>query len=255
MDLGLKGKRAILSGGSRGIGRAILERLVAEGVSVAFFARGEEGVDETVAALGDPASVYGSSVDASDYEAVTSWVQQSADTLGGIDIVICNTSASASLESDPQAWQENYNVDLMCAVAMAGTAHPWLQQSTAAALLQIATVTAFEHHDMPVCPSYGAIKAATINHMAQLAQRWGAEGIRANSVSPGPIFVEGGAWDTIKQDYFELYERDRLAHPSERMGSAEEVANVAVFLCSPAASWVNGANVVVDGGFTKGVGF
>jgi 3-oxoacyl-[acyl-carrier protein] reductase len=108
---------------------------------------------------------------------------------------------------------------------------------------------------MSVCPSYGAIKAATVNYAAQLAQNWGGKGIRSNSVSPGPIYVEGGAWQHIKEHYFDLYERDRLAHPSGRLGSAEEVANVAVFVCSPAASWINGENVVVDGGFTKRVGF
>ena len=143
----------------------------------------------------------------------------------------------------------------MGAVIMNETALPWLEESGAAAVLQVATVTAFEHHDMSVCPSYGAIKAATINHAAQLAQNWGDKGIRSNSVSPGPIYIDGGAWQGIKEHYFELYERDRLAHPSGRLGSAEEVANVAVFVCSPAASWINGENVVVDGGFTKRVGF
>lgn len=255
MDLGLQGKRAIVSGGSRGIGRAIVERLVAEGAQVAFFARGQEGVEQTVAELGADGNVHGASVDAADYEAVTRWVGEAAATLGGIDIVVCNTSAASSLESNPEAWRRNYDIDLMCAVALVEAAHPRLLKSDAAAILQIATITAFEHHDIPVCASYGAIKAATINHMAQLAQRWGTEGIRANSVSPGPIFVEGGAWDNIKQNYFDLYERDRLAHPTQRMGTPEEVANVAAFLCSPAASWVNGANVVVDGGFTKRVGF
>jgi len=168
MELGLEGKRVIISGGSRGIGLAIAQKFLQEGAAVAFFARGEPGVT---------------------------------------------------------------------------------------ANLQIATVTAFEHHDMSVCPSYGAIKAATVNHAAQLAQNWGGKGIRSNSLSPGPIYIEGGAWQGIKENYFELYERDRLAHPADRLGSAEEVANVAVFICSPAASWVNGENVVVDGGFTKRVGF
>jgi NAD(P)-dependent dehydrogenase (short-subunit alcohol dehydrogenase family) len=175
--------------------------------------------------------------------------------LGGIDIVINNTSASASVEWTVEAWRNSFEVDLMGAVAMNETALPWLEASSAAAILQIATVTAFEHHDMSVCPSYGAIKAATVNYAAQLAQNWGGKGIRSNSVSPGPIYIEGGAWQHIKEHYFHLYERDRLAHPSGRLGSAEEVANVAVFVCSPAASWINGENVVVDGGFTKSVGF
>jgi enoyl-ACP reductase-like protein len=77
----------------------------------------------------------------------------------------------------------------------------------------------------------------------------------ASKYSPGPIYFEGGAWESIKENYFDLYERDCLAHPGKRMGSPEEVANVAVFVCSPAASWVNGENVIVDGGFTKRVGF
>lgn len=255
MELNLAGKKAIVSGGSRGIGLAIVEKLLDEGASVAFFARGAEGVQQVVGQLSGKGTVYGDSVDAADYQGVCAWVASAAERLGGIDIVVNNTSASSSLEFTPQAWKNNFDIDMMSAVAMAESAYPHLQRSSAAAILQIATITAFEHHDVPVCPSYGALKAATINHAAQLAQRWGGEGIRSNTVSPGPIFVEGGAWDGIKQNYFELYERDRLAHPSQRLGSAEEVANVAVFICSPAASWVNGANVVVDGGFTKSVGF
>ncbi len=183
------------------------------------------------------------------------WVKTAAEQLGGIDIVINNTSASASVEWTVEAWRQSFEVDLMGAVVMNETALPWLEESAAAAILQIATVTAFEHHNMSVCPSYGAIKAATVNYAAQLAQNWGGKGIRSNSVSPGPIYIEGGVWQDIKEHYFELYERDRLAHPSGRLGSAEEVANVAVFVCSPAASWINGENVVVDGGFTKRVGF
>lgn len=255
MDLNLSGKRAIVSGGSRGIGRAIVKKLLEEGASVAFFARGQEDIDSSLSDLGAVGTVYGESVDASDYDAVCEWVQRSAEKLGGIDIVINNTSASANPESSPEAWKNNFDIDLMSAVAMVETATPFLEASEAAAVLQIATITAFEHHDMPVCPSYGALKAATINLSAQYAQRLGVHGVRSNVVSPGPIYFEGGAWEGIKEHYFELYERDRLMHPSGRMGSPDEVANVAVFLCSPAASWTNGANVVVDGGFTKSVGF
>ena len=255
MDLNLSGKRVILSGGSRGIGLAIAARFLEEGAHVAFFARREAGVQEALEALGSKGDVYGDSVDAADAEAIRAWVLKTAQQLGGIDIVINNTSASASIEWNDEAWRNSFNVDLMAAVTMNETALPFLEQSDAAAVLQVATVTAFEHHDLSVCPSYGAIKAATVNYSAQLAQNWGDKGIRSNSVSPGPIFIEGGAWDGIKQNYFDLYERDRLAHPSERLGSAEEVANVAVFVCSGAASWINGENVVVDGGFTKRVSF
>ena len=255
MNLNLNGKRVILSGGSRGIGLAIAARFLEEGANVAFFARGEAGVQAALEELGSKGEFYGDSVDAADTEAVRAWVLKAAQQLGGVDIVINNTSASASIEWNDEAWRNSFNVDLMAAVTMNETALPFLEESDAAAVLQVATVTAFEHHDLSVCPSYGAIKAATVNYSAQLAQNWGDKGIRSNSVSPGPIFIEGGAWDGIKQNYFDLYERDRLAHPSERLGSAEEVANVAVFVCSGAASWINGENVVVDGGFTKRVSF
>lgn len=255
MDLQLSGKRVILSGGSRGIGLAIAGRFLEEGASVAFFARDEAGVHKALQELGDKGKVYGHSVDAADTESVRAWVVEAAKQLGGIDIVINNTSASASIEWTDEAWHNSFNVDLMAAVTMNETALPFLEQSDAAAVLQVATVTAFEHHDLSVCPSYGAIKAATVNYSAQLAQNWGDKGIRSNSVSPGPIYIEGGAWHGIKENYFDLYERDRLAHPTERLGTADEVANVAVFICSGAASWINGENVVVDGGFTKRVSF
>ncbi len=255
MDLGLRGKRVIISGGSRGIGLAIAGKFLAEGACVAFFARGQEGVKSALEELSANGLIYGAALDAADHSAIRSWVKTAAAQLGGIDIVINNTSASASVEWTDEAWRQSFEVDLMGAVAINEAALPWLGESDAAAILQIATVTAFEHHNMSVCPSYGAIKAATVNYAAQLAQNWGSKGIRSNSVSPGPIYIEGGAWQYIKEHHFDLYERDRLAHPGERLGSAQEVANVAVFVCSPAASWINGENVVVDGGFTKRVGF
>ncbi|MCX2978435.1 SDR family NAD(P)-dependent oxidoreductase [Candidatus Marimicrobium litorale] len=254
MDMRLKDRRVLVSGASRGIGLAIVERFLAEGASVAFFARGQQGVDDALAALNGKGQVCGAVVDSSEHDALRAWVTQAAETLGGIDIVVNNTSASASVEWTEAAWRNSFEVDMMGSVVMSTAALPWLEASDAAAVLQVATVTASEHHDMSVCPSYGAIKAATVNHAAQLAQNWGGKGIRSNSISPGPIYFEGGAWEDIKENYFDLYERDRLAHPSGRMGTAEEVANVAVFVCSPAASWINGENVVVDGGFTKGVG-
>ena len=99
--------------------------------------------------------------------------------------------------------------------------------------MQIATITAIEHHDVPINPSYRASKAATINLIAQLAQRWGAEGIRANTVSPGPILIEKGRWDDIRGRRPEIYERDRRMHPQQRMGTGDEIADVVAFLASP----------------------
>jgi 3-oxoacyl-[acyl-carrier protein] reductase len=99
------------------------------------------------------------------------------------------------------------------------------------------------------------MKAATINYVAQLAQQWGPDGIRANTVSPGPIFIPGRRWQGISERHPDIYERDRDRRPSKRMGTADEVATIVTVLASPIASWVTGQNIVVDGGYTKRVGF
>ena len=113
MDLQLNDKKAIVSGGSRGIGLAIVEKLLDEGASVAFFARGEEGVNKAVETLKSKGTVYGDALDAGNYDDVCSWVERAAKSLGGIDIVINNTSASSSLEFTPEAWKNNFDIDLI----------------------------------------------------------------------------------------------------------------------------------------------
>lgn len=255
MDLQLGGKRALVAGGSKGIGRACAQRLLEEGASVAFYARGQEAIDKTVDELGRIGTVFGTSVDGADYDAVTRWADLAAGQLGGIDIVVNNTTASGQLEWGRQAYINNFDVDLMSCVALNDAALPYFRAAGGGAIVQIATITALEHHAMPISPSYGAMKAATINMTAQLAQRWGPDNIRANCVSPGPIQFPGGVWDSIEHEYPDYYRRDRAQHPTQRMGTDYEVADVVVFLASPRAAWVNGANVVVDGGFTKRVGY
>lgn len=255
MDLKLKDKRVVISGASKGIGRACAQRFLEEGASVAFFARGQEVIDATVGALGKIGPVFGESIDGADYDAVTAWADRAAGQLGGIDVVVNNVTASGQLEWGRQAYINNFDVDLMACVALNDAALPHFQAAGGGAIVQIATITALEHHDMPISPSYGAMKAATINMTAQLAQRWGPMNIRANCVSPGPIQFKDGVWDSIEVGYPVEYERDRTQHPLQRMGTDWEVADVVVFLASPRAGWVNGANVVVDGGFTKMVGY
>ena len=255
MDLGLDGARAVISGGTQGIGLAVAKELLREGASVSIAARRQAGVDAALEELAALGTAVGQVCDVSDYEATVGWMQNAAKTLGGIDIVVHNATASGQPGTGPQPWLNNFNIDLMGMVGMSEGALPFLEQSERAALVQIATITGIEHHDVPISPSYGAMKAASIRHMAQLAQTWGPKGIRANSVSPGPIFIDGGVWNRIKDEAAALYERDRDYHPTKRMGSAEEVARVVAFLASPAASWVNGTNVRVDGAFTRGVNF
>jgi 3-oxoacyl-[acyl-carrier protein] reductase len=255
MDLGLAGKRAVVSGASHGIGRAVASRLLREGASVAICARDVGGVEAAVKELGEFGTVVGHPCDFADEQAVRGWVQTAAEALGGIDIVVSNASASGQHGTGSGPWELNFKVDVLGCVALCEAAKPYLDQSDAAAIVQIGTITAIEHHDVPINPSYGALKAAMINYMAQLAQRWGGDGIRANTVSPGPIFIEGRKWDSISERRPEIYERDRDRHPSQRMGTADEVAAIVTVLASPIASWVTGENVVVDGGYTKRVGY
>ncbi len=255
MDLGLKDAKAVISGGTQGIGLAVAKELLKEGATVAIAARRKEGVDAAIAELSAFGNAIGQVCDVSDYEATTQWMQAAGDAMGGIDIVVHNATASGQPGEGPEPWKQNFAIDVLGMVGMSEGALPFLEKSDRAALVQIATITGIEHHDVPISPSYGAMKAASIRHMAQLAQTWGSKGIRANSVSPGPIFIEGGVWNMIKDNAAALYERDRDYHPTKRMGTAEEVARVVAFLASPAASWVNGANVRVDGAFTRGVDF
>lgn len=255
MELGLSGRRALISGGSQGIGRAVVETLLGEGASVALCARDREGVETAVRELRDRGPVVGHVCDFADDRAVRRWVDVAAATLGGVDILVSNASASGQHGGGREPWEVNFRVDVLGCVALCEAAKPYLERSDAAAIVQIGTITAIEHHDVPISASYGALKAATINYMAQLAQRWGPLGIRANTVSPGPILIEGRKWDSLRERRPAIFERDRDAHPMKRMGTAQEVANMVTVLASPVASWVNGAHVVVDGGYTKRVGF
>ncbi len=255
MDLGLKGAKAVISGGSQGIGLAVAKQLMTEGAEVQIAARNKDALDAAVSELGALGKASGYVCDVADYDATVAWMNSAAEAMGGLDIVVHNATASGQPDGGPASWRSNFEVDVLGMVGMSEGALPHLEQSEKAALVQIASITGIEHHDVPISPSYGAMKAASIRHMAQRALQWGEKGIRANTVAPGPIYIEGGAWNNIKDNATALYERDRDWHPSKRMGTAEEVARVVAFLASPAASWVNGTTVRVDGAFCRGVDF
>lgn len=253
MDLGLSGKRFVVTGGTRGIGRAIVEGLLAEGAAVAFCARTPESVSAAQQELaGDGATVVGTPVNVGDGAAVADWVAQSVETLGGLDGVVANVSALAIPESH-ESWRTSFEVDMMGTVGLVDAALPHLLKSDAGSIVTISSVSGREI-DFAAGP-YGTFKAAIIHYTQGLAYKLAAQGVRANTVSPGNTYFEGGVWPTIEKDDPELFAAALALNPTGRMATPREVANAAVFLSSPAASFITGTNLVVDGALTRGVQF
>jgi 3-oxoacyl-[acyl-carrier protein] reductase len=251
MDLQLAGLRALVTGGTRGIGRAVVEAFVAEGTSVAFCARDADAVKVTQETLSaDGATVLGTALDVADAEALTAWVSTAADALGGLDIVVSNVSALA-IEDKPENWTASFEVDLMAAVRIVNAALPYLEASPAASIVAVSSVSGREV-DFAAGP-YGTIKAALIHYMQGLANQLADKGIRANSVSPGNTYFEGGVWANIEQNLPELFSTAMALNPTGRMGTPDEIARTVVFVSSPASSRTSGANILVDGALTRGV--
>lgn len=251
MDLGLKGLRAVVTGGTKGIGRAAAEIFAAEGARVALCARNEGEVRDTVSALmkcGTPA--FGQAVDVSKKAALESFVSESSNALGGIDIVVANVSALA-VEDDEAAWKAGFETDMMHSVRLVNAAMPWLEKSKAASIVLVSSVSGREIDFTG--PAYGAFKAALAHYAQGLAHKLAAKGIRANTVSPGNTYFPGGIWQQIETGNPELFKTALGLNPTGRMATAEEIARGIVFLASPASSFTTGTNLVIDGALTKGV--
>jgi len=254
MDLGLTGKRALVTGASKGIGLAIASRLASEGAAVAICARGEGALKESAAALaGSGVAVHADVVDVADGDALKAFVREAAEALGGLDIVVHNTSASAG--RGPEQWINSFNIDLMPLIHLVDAAMPSLEASDAGAVVAIGTTNALETAPPASANSYGAFKAAVIQHASALGHTLAPKGIRVNSVSPGPVWFEGGVWEMIKNGRPELYDSVLANIPLGSMATDAEIANAVAFLASPAAAHITGVNLVVDGGFTKRVQF
>ena len=251
MDLGLSGKRFLVTGGTRGIGRSIVEGLLAEGASVAYCARTADAVAEAQAVLVvDGATVIGTAVDVGDTAALADWVNASFIALGGIDGVVANVSALAIPEST-ENWQTSFDVDLMGTVGLVEAALPHLLASGAGSVVTVSSVSGREI-DFAAGP-YGALKAAIIHYTQGLAYKLAGQGVRANTVSPGNTYFPGGVWSSIEQNDPELFATALGLNPTGRMAEPREIANAVVFLSSSAASFITGTNLVVDGGLTRGV--
>lgn len=251
MDLQLKGKKAILTGGSRGIGRRTVELLAAEGCDVAFCSRSAEQVAATTKALqGAGVKILGEAVDVADAAAYTAWLGRAAEGLGGCDIFVHNSSATGS-PGGTMDWQKNLEIDMLGAVRGCETLLPWLEKSSSPAVVLLASTAATETFIMP--QAFNSIKAAMVVYGKQLSQFWGEKKVRVNMVSPGPTYYAGGNWEFIRNNMKGLYDSTLAQIPLGRYGDPQDIANAIVYLASPAASYITGVNLVVDGGFTKRV--
>jgi 3-oxoacyl-[acyl-carrier protein] reductase len=251
MDLQLTGRKALITGASRGIGRAIAIELAREGCDLALCARGAEPLEALAKELGG--TVYTQAVDVSDEQAVAGFVDAAAEQLSGLDIVVSNVSAGGL--KGPDQWRLSFEADLMAFVRMVEAAVPHLERSDAAAIVAIGTTSAFDTLPPTSANSYAALKAAVLEHASGLGHALARKGIRVNTVSPGPVDFPGGAWDKLHEGRPEFYEGIRARIPLGRLGRAEEIARAVTFLASPAASFCTAVNLVVDGGFVSRVQF
>jgi NAD(P)-dependent dehydrogenase (short-subunit alcohol dehydrogenase family) len=252
MDLHLAGTHVLVTGGTRGIGRAIVEAFLAEGAYVAFCARDREAVAATVEALRDRGSITGTVVDVGEGHELTAWVEKSAEAFGGLDIVVASVSALAIPDTDAN-WETSLNVDLMHTVRLVKAALPYLERSDAASIIAISSVSGRES-DFASGP-YGVAKTAIVGYIHGLALQLAEKGIRANCVSPGNTYFPGGVWASIEAENPELFATAVALNPTGHMGTPEDIAAPVVFVASPRASRISGANILVDGALTRGIQF
>ncbi len=252
MDLKLKGQKALITGGSKGIGRAIADRFADEGCNVSICARNADEVNAAVAALkAKGVTAFGQAFDVGNGEALKGWIEASAEALGGIDCVVSNVSGGNA--PGEAGWRANFEYDVLGTVRLVEGALPYLENSDNASIIMISSTAALEK--FIAAGAYNAMKGAMVQYSGALAQDLGPKGIRVNSICPGPILIEGGSWDRIKQNMAPFYESTVANIPVGRMGRADEVAAQVALLASPYGAYTTGTNVVIDGGFTKRIQF
>ncbi|MEP0709027.1 MAG: SDR family oxidoreductase [Parvibaculum sp.] len=256
MDLGLKSRKAIVTGGTRGIGRAIAETLAAEGVDVAICARNQDQVDEAVAALSKlGVKATGGVADIADGAGLKKWIADTAKAMGGLDILVANASALAN-GNDEKSWRACFEIDVLGAVNAFEAALPFLteaaKKSGDASATFISSISAAENDN---ANAYGAQKAAQIHLAKGLAREHAPAHVRINTVSPGTVYFKGGVWNMIEDHMPDMFKQAMSRNPTGRMATPQDIANATVFLASPASSFTTGTNLVVDGAISRRVNF
>ncbi|WP_431267504.1 SDR family NAD(P)-dependent oxidoreductase [Dankookia sp. P2] len=240
-----KGKRVVVCGGSRGIGRSTALGFARAGASVSICARSPGPLEATrakLAALGVTAHAAG--CDLGDRDAVAAYVAAAAEALGGIDVLVNNASGFGSQDTE-EHWAQGLSVDVMATVRATHAALPFLEAAKGC-IVNVSSISGYRPSLRT--PAYAAVKALLINYTQSQAAMYAAKGVRANAVAPGSIEFPGGSWEARKTSDPKLYNGILASIPFGRLGTPEEVAEVAMFLASPAARWVTGQTIIVDGG-------
>jgi len=247
MDLNLKNKKAIITGGSRGIGLHTARLLATEGAAVAICGRTQADVQAAVDEINDSGgSAYGYQVDLEDPASARQFAANASADLNGADILIHNASGF-DMAGDEAGWMRSFQVDIMAGVRLVDELLEPLKQSEAASITFVGSMASKFHFGRPPS-SYGAAKGAMRVYANDLAQQYGRHGIRANAISPGAVWFPGGSWDQRKIENPKFYAAVEKSIPLGRLGTADEIARIIAFVASPAGLWINATHVTADGG-------
>jgi 3-oxoacyl-[acyl-carrier protein] reductase len=250
MDLELAGRNCVVTGASRGIGRAIAHALAAEGANVAICGRDPGALQEAAGSLrATGVKIFAEPCDVADAAALIRFLDASRAALGSVDVLVSNASALA-VGPTPADWEATLAVDLMAAVHACDHVTPWMAEAGGGSVLLVSSISGLEASPMQDF-AYTTVKAALIAYAKKLAVALAPQHIRVNAIAPGSIDFPGGVWDQVRQNQPGLYAAVLKTIPSGRYGTPEEVADLAAYLVSPRANWVTGTCVAVDGGQHK----